>query len=95
MGGGPTPKPLTIRPTTNEVRPVEKVWNVPPIVKITLPKKSVPLRPSISPTRPAATEVTVAVFRQGTPDRQTYAPNAPISSTETIVPISIGPGVPK
>lgn len=37
-----------------------KVWIAPPKVKTKAPTKSVPLRPILSPTVPAATEVTVS-----------------------------------
>lgn len=63
----PTPNPLIIRPITMTANPVVNVCTAPPSVKMIAPMKSVPLRPMISPTRPAATLVTV---RSGNEDRQ-------------------------
>lgn len=54
----PTPKPAMIRPTTITQNPGVKVWTAPPTPKMTAPMKSVPRRPSRSPTCPAASEVT-------------------------------------
>ena len=39
--------------------PPVKVWIAPPMVKTTAPVHRVPLRPIASPTRPAASEVTM------------------------------------
>lgn len=55
----PTPKPLIVLPRTIIGIPVVNVWIAPPIAKTTAPINRVPLRPSKSPTRPAATDVTV------------------------------------
>lgn len=54
----PTPAPLTIRPNTIVQNPLAKVWMSPPTVKTQAPINRVPLRPIISPTLPAAIEVT-------------------------------------
>ena len=54
----PTPRPDTMRPTTMTQKPGVKVWIAPPTAKMTAPKKRVPRLPMMSPTRPAATEVT-------------------------------------
>jgi len=56
----PTPSPLVIRPKTIVQNPIVNVWIAPPIVNITAPANRVPFRPIASPTRPAATEVTVS-----------------------------------
>lgn len=65
----------------------------PPTVKITAPTHRVPFRPIISPTRPAATDVTFATRSAKDANRGTrYVLKAPISSTATMVPTSRGPG---
>ena len=56
----PTPNPLVILPTIILQKPTVNVWIAPPKVKTKAPTKSVPLRPILSPTVPAATEVTVS-----------------------------------
>jgi len=56
----PTPSPLVIRPKTIVQNPTVTVWIAPPMVNIMAPANSVPFRPMISPTRPAATEVTIS-----------------------------------
>lgn len=54
----PTPKPAMIRPMTMTQKPEVNVWMAPPKAKTSAPMKSVPLRPMMSPMRPAATDVT-------------------------------------
>lgn len=90
----PTPKPLTIRPTTMIVKPLVKVWIAPPIVKTMAPMNRVPLRPMISPTRPAAMVVAAHKGQLGQVQKHSYVyvPRAPSSSTATIVPTSTAPG---
>lgn len=46
------------RPIIIVQKPTVKVWTAPPIVKTTAPMNRVPFRPIMSPTLPAATEVT-------------------------------------
>ena len=57
----PTPNPLMMRPTTMITKPGVNVCTAPPIVKITAPMNSVPFLPIVSPTRPAARDVTDAL----------------------------------
>lgn len=52
------PKPEKIRPRTITQKPGVKVWMAPPTAKTTAPLKSVPRLPMISPTCPAAIDVT-------------------------------------
>lgn len=54
----PTPSPEMTRPITMTQKPEVKVWMAPPTAKTTAPLKSVPLLPMISPTCPAAMDVT-------------------------------------
>jgi hypothetical protein len=54
----PTPQPLMTRPSTIVQKPTVNVWKMPPMLKMTAPTKSVPLRPMESPILPAAIEVT-------------------------------------
>jgi hypothetical protein len=88
----PTPNPEINLPITMLGMPPVKVWIAPPIVKITAPVNRVPLRPIASPTRPAASEVTVEHqnrmrgLRRASKSVESVL-NAPISSTETINPI--------
>jgi hypothetical protein len=57
----PTPRPLMIRPRTRIVNEGVNACVAPPIVNTSAPMNSVPLRPIMSPTRPAAREVTIEV----------------------------------
>lgn len=97
------PKPEKIRPRTITQKPGVKVWMAPPTAKTTAPLKSVPRLPMISPTCPAATDVTAQkevsrniVISQNSAllgfACEANAPKAPISRTATIVPTSTGPG---
>ena len=57
----PTPNPLMMGPTTMITKPGVNVCTAPPIVKMTAPMNSVPFLPRVSPTRPAASDVTDAL----------------------------------
>lgn len=95
----PTPNPETNLPTTILGMPPVKVWIAPPMVKTTAPVNRVPLRPIASPMRPAASEVTVEhqCGMRGLRRASEFSNvlNAPISSTETIMPNSPAVGSPK
>lgn len=60
----PTPKPDMILPNTMTSKEVAKVWTAPPTEKMTAPQKRVLRRPKMSPTLPAAKEVTVVYSEQ-------------------------------
>ena len=91
----PTPNPATILPTTMIVNPFVNVWIAPPTAKTTAPEKRVPLLPRISPMRPAASDVTMRCYVSCVPVLcvQTFLPNAPTSSTATMVPTSKADGL--
>ena len=88
----PTPNPLTTLPATIDQNPNVQVWITPPIVKMAAPIHKVPFRPTMSPTEPAARDVPRGGVKESMFDTKRDKQNAPISSTATIVPSSIGPG---
>lgn len=93
----PTPNPAIILPITIIQKPGVIVCIAPPIANTTAPEKRVPLRPRISPMRPAAIDVTCdrhfTQFLRGYMHRRNGIPKAPTSNTATIVPTSNADGL--